>query len=93
MRTDTARSSVMIDVRTLARDYLAVSVPTCWRMLASGRLIEPLRLTSQTLRWRRADVESWISAGCLPPNELRPAAVNGEASEKNHAPIRAEMTR
>lgn len=77
--------SALIDVRTLAREYLSVSTPTCWRMLSSVRLIEPLRLTAQTLRWRRADVEAWIAGGCLPPKEQRPAGANGEASVNHHA--------
>ena len=55
--------SVLIDARELAR-MLSVSVPTVWRMRESCRLPEPLRLTSQTVRWRRADIESWLAAGC-----------------------------
>ncbi len=66
MRTDTAPPSVLIDAKTLARDYLSVSLATVWRMRADGKLPKPIRLTSQCLRWRRSDVESWLNAGFLP---------------------------
>jgi len=63
MRDASLLPSVLIDAAELAR-ILSVSKPTIWRMRQSGRLPEPLRLTSQTLRWRRSDIETWLAAGC-----------------------------
>ena len=56
-------ASVLIDAAELAR-MLSVSKPTIWRWLSEGRLPEPIRLTSQCLRWKRDVVLSWIEAGC-----------------------------
>jgi predicted DNA-binding transcriptional regulator AlpA len=63
MRDAQTTPAVLIDARELAA-MLSVSVPTVWRMRESGRLPEPLRLTAQTIRWRRADIDSWLTAGC-----------------------------
>lgn len=64
MRTD-APASVLIDAAELAR-MLSVSKPTIWRMLSGQKIPEPIRLTSQCLRWRRDSVLAWIDAGCSP---------------------------
>lgn len=56
--------SALIDAAELAR-MLSISKPTIWRMRESGRLPEPLRVTSQAVRWRRADIEAWIAGGCV----------------------------
>lgn len=61
MRDANLVPSVLIDARTLARDYLSVSLATVWRMRADGKLPEPLKLTAQCLRWRRADIESFLA--------------------------------
>ena len=63
MRDASLVPSALIDARELAA-MLAISVPTVWRMRESGRLPEPLRLTAQCVRWRRADIDSWLTAGC-----------------------------
>lgn len=60
--------SVLIDAAELAR-ILSVSKPTIWRWLSEGRLPEPIRLTSQCLRWRLDAVLAWIEAGCRPCSE------------------------
>lgn len=61
--------AVLIDARELAR-MLSVSVPTVWRMRQSLRIPEPLKLTSQTVRWRRSDIDSWLAAGCSSTQEV-----------------------
>ena len=58
-----AVESLLIDRRELAA-MLSVSPATVDRMSDKGRLPEPIRLSSQTLRWRRAEVLAWIDAGC-----------------------------
>ena len=59
------RESVLIDAAEFAR-MLSVSKPTLWRMLSAQQINEPIRLTSQVLRWRRDSVLAWINAGCPP---------------------------
>lgn len=63
MRDASLVPSVLIDAAELART-LAVSKPTIWRMLSDQRIPEPIRLTSQCLRWKREVVLAWIDAGC-----------------------------
>ena len=83
--------SVLIDAKTLAREYLSVSLATVWRMRSDGKLPEPLKLTAQCLRWRRSDVEGWLAAGC-PHQQQHPAAANGEASKGVCTPLAGEVT-
>ncbi len=78
MRSSISAPSVLIDATELAR-MLAISKPSVWRWLSESRLPEPIRLTSQCLRWRRDAVLEWIDAGCPAINEQRPASTNGEA--------------
>jgi predicted DNA-binding transcriptional regulator AlpA len=73
MQTDTAPLSVLIDAAELAR-MLSVSKPTIWRMRADDKLPSAIALTSQCIRWRRADVESWLSNGCPSGDAQRPEA-------------------
>ena len=80
MRDASHVPSVLIDAGELAR-MLSVSKPTIWRMRNDEKLPPGIALTSQCLRWRRSDVEAWLAAGC-PHQQQRPAAANGEASEK-----------
>jgi prophage regulatory protein len=71
MRDATLTPSVLIDARELAA-MLAISVPTVWRMRESGRLPEPLRLTSQCLRWRRADINAFLESLAASPKQEQP---------------------
>jgi predicted DNA-binding transcriptional regulator AlpA len=46
---------------------LAISAATGWRWNALGRLPRPINFASQgrsTLRWRLAEIQAWIEAGC-----------------------------
>ena len=49
-------------------DLMQISTRTVWRLLSAGELIEPVRMRGNT-RWRRAELESWIAAGCPPTNQ------------------------
>jgi excisionase family DNA binding protein len=42
---------------------LSVGQRTVWRFRDSGRIPAPIALGG-SVRWRRADLEQWISAGC-----------------------------
>lgn len=90
MRDASLVSSVLIDAAEFAR-MLSVSKPTIWRLREDGKLPPVIALTSQCIRWRRADVESWIAGGCVPPNEKSPAGANGEASV-SHSAKTSEVT-
>ena len=61
--TFAVKPSALLDAAEFAR-LLSVSKPTIWRLRESGKLPLPITLTSQCVRWRRADVEAWIENGC-----------------------------
>lgn len=42
---------------------LDISIRQVWRMRDGGLLPAPVKLGG-SVRWRRADLESWIEAGC-----------------------------
>ncbi len=42
---------------------LDISVRTLWRLRAAGKLPAPVRLGG-SVRWRPADIEAWLAAGC-----------------------------
>jgi excisionase family DNA binding protein len=54
--------SVLVSARTFAK-RLGVSVRTLWRLRSSGKLPQPVRLGG-TIRWRSAELDAWIEAGC-----------------------------
>ena len=53
---------LLIDIRQLAA-LLGRSVPSLERDQAAGRLPAPLRIGGSK-KWRRADIETWVAAGC-----------------------------
>ena len=54
--------SLLLSAEQLAR-LLQVSKRTLWRLRSAGRLPEPLVLGC-SVRWRAAEIESWVLAGC-----------------------------
>ncbi len=42
---------------------LALSKRTIYRLLSAGAMIKPIRIRG-IVRWRAAEVEEWIAAGC-----------------------------
>ena len=66
--TDTDQSpssetpSLLLSAQMLAK-RLAVSVRTLWRLRSTGKLPEPVRLGG-AVRWRAADIDAWVAAGC-----------------------------
>lgn len=42
---------------------LKVSTRQIWKMLSSGKLVEPVRL-GRSVRWRAGDIAEWIRLGC-----------------------------
>lgn len=59
----------LCDVREVAA-ALGVTTRTIWRMRDSGQMPTPIRVRG-SVRWRRADVEQWIEAGCPPQRKAR----------------------
>jgi excisionase family DNA binding protein len=43
---------------------LGCSVRTVHRLRDAGKMPAPVQISGRLVRWRRADVEAWISAGC-----------------------------
>lgn len=58
---------------------LGVSARQCWKLLASGRLPQPVRL-GRSVRWRESDISAFIAAGC-PDLETFEAAGKGRAGK------------
>ena len=53
----------LIDIADLC-SLLSIGRSTAERWLASGRLLQPIRLSRTCHRWRRVEVLDWIAAGC-----------------------------
>ncbi len=55
------------DVRLIAADQLAamldISTRTVWRLLSTGRMVQPIRIGG-SVRWRLDEVREWIAKGC-----------------------------
>jgi predicted DNA-binding transcriptional regulator AlpA len=45
-------------------DALSLSKRQVFRMRASGLICSPVRVGLGAIRWRRGDIEKWISLGC-----------------------------
>lgn len=54
--------AALLDVGAVGR-MLSCSRATVYRMADSGRMPRPIKLGSLS-RWRRADLEEWITSGC-----------------------------
>ena len=78
MMTDTTTPSALMDAADLAA-LLRVSKATVWRLRENLKLPPAIALTSQCLRWRRSDVESWLAAGCPPFNDKAQSTAHSEA--------------
>jgi prophage regulatory protein len=61
-KADTPPVPLLIDIHTLAA-LLTRSVASLERDQATGRLPAPVRIGGSK-KWRRADIEAWVAAGC-----------------------------
>lgn len=44
---------------------LSLGRATVYRQMAAGRVPAPIRVGT-SVRWRRAEIEAWVAAGCPP---------------------------
>ena len=54
--------ALLVTATDVAR-LLNISKRTLWRLLSAGKLPRPVRL-GNVVRWRRNELEQWISQGC-----------------------------
>lgn len=57
-----ANSPKLLKVAEVAY-IVSISTRTLWRLVSAGKFPQPMRIGGST-RWRAADVEHWIEAGC-----------------------------
>jgi predicted DNA-binding transcriptional regulator AlpA len=57
--------TLLIDLKELAR-LLARSAASLLRDAGAGRIPRPVKI-GRSVRWRRTEVEDWITAGCPGP--------------------------
>jgi predicted DNA-binding transcriptional regulator AlpA len=60
---------LLINVDDLA-DILGISVRSVWRLHSANELPKPVNLRS-SIRWRLADIQKWVDAGCPPQDNGR----------------------
>jgi predicted DNA-binding transcriptional regulator AlpA len=58
------RPPLLLKAEELGR-MLGVNKSTIWSWHSSGRIPLPVRIGGCT-RWRRAEIETWVEAGCPP---------------------------
>jgi excisionase family DNA binding protein len=58
---------VLLPASKVAR-MLQVSTRTLWRLLAAGKMINPIKL-GRSVRWRKDELMKWIAAGCPPRSQ------------------------
>jgi excisionase family DNA binding protein len=61
------QESVLLPASKIAR-MLQVSTRTLWRLLAAGKMINPIKL-GRSVRWRKDELMKWIAAGCPPRSQ------------------------
>lgn len=59
--------AIMLD-SIQAAQLLGVARSTFWKLYSQGLVPEPVRLSDRVVRWRKAEMEAWVGAGC-PPRE------------------------
>ena len=58
-----ANQSVQLIAAEELAEMLDVSTRTVWRLLSTGKLVQPLRIGG-SVRWRLDEVQEWINNGC-----------------------------
>jgi excisionase family DNA binding protein len=55
------RGKDLITARDVAR-RLSIGVRTLWRMVAQGKLPQPIRYTRKLVRWKAADIDQYVQS-------------------------------
>ncbi len=63
--TSTTPAPLLIAAEEVA-GMLDISTRTLWRLVSARRIVAPLKIGGST-RWRRAEIEAWVAAGCPVP--------------------------
>lgn len=63
-QTDPKASDRLINIRTVC-EMLACSQRTIYRLVDAGAIPRPLKIGGM-LRWRAAEIDEWLAAGCEP---------------------------
>jgi len=77
MRDAPVISPLLLDAKQAAA-LISVSPATWHRMVSSGKVPAPVKLSAGCVRWRGADLESWIAEGC-PVRKTWQALTSGDA--------------
>jgi len=64
MSTPTAELTLILLDATQASKLLGVSRATFWTYHSAGKVPLPIRLSPRVVKWRRAELEAWVQAGC-----------------------------
>ena len=66
MQTDKTTNELpqLLTINDVA-EILKISQRSIWRLVASGKLVAPLRVGG-SIRWKREDIREWIDSGCEP---------------------------
>jgi excisionase family DNA binding protein len=74
---DPAAFQVLLDVQQVA-DLLNCSARHVYRLADAGRMPAPLKLGA-LVRWRRQDLDTWLTGGCRP---VRAAGKGGQPTTR-----------
>ena len=55
------RGKDLLTAQDVAR-RLSIGVRTLWRMVAKGKLPQPIRYTRKLVRWKTADIDRYIQS-------------------------------
>jgi excisionase family DNA binding protein len=66
MTTERANAPVPPELLKSAEvaQMLSIGTRTLWRWSRSGKMPRPIRIADGTVRFRRAEIQDWIAAGC-----------------------------
>jgi len=56
-----ARGKDLLTAQEVAR-RLSIGVRTLWRLVAQGNLPQPVRFSRKLVRWKTADIDSYIQS-------------------------------
>ncbi len=70
MNTQTNQSTEKLLTAQAVGAKLSLSKRAVFRMRSAGLICDPLKCGQGAIRWRRSDIEKWISMGCPSKSEF-----------------------